>query len=281
MIIQRKGAMGDVLFLSPIVREIKKRNPDMFIGISSYYHNVFDNSPYVDAKGRDLCFKEDREELIDLDGYYESHMNNHPVLLYAERILGDSNLESFALDIFETEYDRIIIDNWLADNIDFEKKTVVCHLGNTWVKMHDHVYEEVVGYLTNKYNIILLGKGTEYTPKCTGWINLLGNQYSIQRIKHLMSKSNLFFGTDSGLQHVASCTPIPQVVCYSFISPEWRRPLNKNNYKAIKADCATPYCAEDKKTIENGEFRGVSCEYMMCCKDIRASQIIDAIEILI
>jgi len=280
MIIQRLGALGDVLMLTPIVRELKRRNPDEFIGISSYYHDIFDNSPYVDAKGRDLCFKKD-EEIINLDGYYEKYMDNHPVNLYAERILGDTELEYKGLEIFETEYDRIIIDNWLADNIDKNKKTVVCHLGNTWVKVHGHVYEEVISYLVNRYNVILIGKGTEYIPKCPGWLNLLGNQYSIQRIKHLIAKSNLFFGTDSGVQHIASTTPIPQVVCYSFVSSEWRRPLNKNNYKALVADCASPACAERRKVIENGEFRGVSCEYQMCSQDIRYNQIINAIELLI
>ena len=278
MIIQRLGALGDTLFLTPIVREIKRRNLDEFIGISSYYHNLFDNNPYVDAKGRNLCFKKKDEEVVDLDGYYEKQMDNHPVKLYAERILGDSNLESFALEIYETEYDRTVIDNWLADNIDKDKKTIVCHLGNTWVKLHDHVYEEVIGYLTSKYNVILLGRGTEYIPKSTGWINLLGNQYSIQRIKHLISKCDLFFGTDSGLSHICSCTDTTSVVCYSFISPEWRKPLNKGNFVPIVANCATPHCAEQNKIIENGEFRGVSCNYQMCSKDIRSSQIVDAIE---
>jgi ADP-heptose:LPS heptosyltransferase len=91
----------------------------------------------------------------------------------------------------------------------------------------------------------------------------------------------LFFGMDSGVSHIASCTPIPQVVCYSFINPEWRRPLNKHNFKGITASCPTPFCAESKKILDNNEFRGVSCEYQMCGQDIRTFQILDSIDILI
>ena len=172
------------------------------------------------------------------------------------------------------------IKEYLTKSLKKNKKTIICHLGNTWVKIHDYVYEEVMGYLTNRYNVILLGKGTEYVPKCPGWLNLLGNQYSIQRIKHLISKCNLFFGTDSGISHICSCTATPSVVVYSFVSPEWRRPLNKGNFVPIVARCSTPACAEDRKIIENGEFRGVNCQYQMCCKDVRANQIVEAIELL-
>lgn len=279
MIIQRKGAMGDVMFLTPVVRELKRRHPDRPIGISSYFYNIFDNSPYVDMAGRNLTSS--TEEIINLDGFYENNMDNHPTLLYAGLILGDTDLEYKGLELFETEHDRIIVDNWLQDNVDFDKKTIVCHLGNTWVKVQDYVLEEVIQELVQRYNVILVGRGTEYIPKCEGWINLTGDKFTIQRLKHLISKSNLFFGMDSGVSHIASCTPIPQVVCYSFINPEWRRPLNKNNFKAIVANCPTAFCAEDKKVLDNNEFRGVSCEYQMCSMDIRASKILDSIELMI
>lgn len=278
MIIKRTGALGDVLFLSPIVKELKRRNPEQFIGISSIYHNIFDNNPYVDAHGRNLASS---DTIINLDGYYENRMANHPVLLYAHKVIGDGLLEYNGLELFESEHDRIVVDNWLADNLDFDKKTIVCHLGITWVQIQDYVLEEVIQRLVKEYNVILIGRGTEYIPKCEGWINLMGDKFNIQRMKHLISKCNLFFGTDSGMSHVASCTPIPQVVCYSFINPAWRRPLNKNNFKAVVANCPNQFCAEDKKIMENNEFRGVSCEYKMCSLDIRTNQILDAIELLL
>lgn len=278
MIIQRKGALGDTLFLTPVVREYRKRYPNKALGICSHFHNIFDNSPYVDMKGRNLISS--TEETINLDGYYEHRMDKHPTLLYAEKILGDTNLEYKGLELFETEHDRIVVDNWLAQNIDFDKKTVICHLGNTWVKLQDYVIEEIIQVLTQYYNVILVGRGTEYVPKCDGWINLTGDIFNIQRMKHLISKCNLFFGMDSGVSHIASCTPVPQVVCYSFINPEWRRPLNKSNFKAITANCPNQFCVERKKVLDGNEFRGVSCEYQMCSLDIRTSQIFDAIELL-
>ena len=274
MIVKRSGALGDVILLTSAVREYKKRYPDKKLFVNTLYPEVFDNSPYVDGTN----IKTKYEHVIDLDGAYEKHMNVHPILLYSDIMFGCIDYEDMSTQLFETEQDMKTVKNWWDNNIDKNKKTIVCHLGNTWVKIHPHVYEEYLGYIISEYNVILVGRGTEYVPSINGYINLTGNVYSIQRLKCLLSLSDMFFGTDSGISHIASCTPVNQLVCFSFVNPLWRRPLNKDNYISVVCDCDTPACAEKNKIIENNEFRGVTCKHQQCSLNITSNILIDATE---
>jgi ADP-heptose:LPS heptosyltransferase len=282
MIIDRKGALGDIILMTPSIREYRRRNPDEYIGIRTLYPEVFLNNPYIDECSKDL--HRPNEKVINLNGEYEKNLNRHPIQAYSEAILGDSDYTSWKLDLFPTEDDRCFVDEWWQKNIKTDKKVIVLHFGITWVPLKSEVLEEVIAQLVKKYEVILVGRkiSKEYYPKnMEGVIDLVDKEWSIHKLQWLIQKSEIFFGSDTGIMHIAATTNTPIACCYSFVNPEFRKPFrDKVLFIPIVSNiCPTPFCAELKRIrVPNGDFGGVNCNTFNCAKDMSANNILEAIE---
>jgi len=270
MIIKRDGALGDVLMMTPAIRELRLRNPDEYVGIDTFYPQVFANSPYVDEAAKGL--RRGGEDVLNLNGQYERDMARHPVNVYAERILGSDGFEAKHLEVFSTEEERLAVDDWWEDHITGGLVFVV-HFGVTWVPMDEIALDDALVHLSKIGTPILIGNpnpGKEYYPaRKIDFVDLVGENWTIQMVHWLIQKSDLFFGMDTGPMHIAATTNTPIVCCYSFVDPFYRRPFRDGvPFEAVGRghECAHSFCAEElKRLTPKGDFAGVKCERKFEC----------------
>ena len=98
ILVRRSGALGDVVLTTPIVRRLKRENPNANIDVLTAYPDVFRDNPCVDTAGPHVgCFDEPRSEhlgsydrFIDLDGAYERRPNLHIISAYMQEAFGDA-----------------------------------------------------------------------------------------------------------------------------------------------------------------------------------------------
>lgn len=283
MIISRKGAMGDMLMLTPLVRELRCIYPDDYIGVETLCSNVFLNSPYVDeAKPK---IDKPKQKTYILDGVYESNFDIHPVDAYARSL--DITLKSKKMELFHTEEDRLLVDSWWNKTIPNNgKPVIVMHLGLTWVPLQAEQFDKLIALVNHKYNLILVGQRnhTEYYPKDNSkFIDLTTSRLSIQQLSWLIEKADGYFGTDTGVLHIAGTTSTPVCACFSYINPESRMPFRECVpfiwVSAIQY-CNAPFCAErNKSTTPSGDFAGVKCDKnFACAQGITAEMMLKGIE---
>ena len=276
MIFVRRGALGDMIMMTPVIREYKKRNPHEKIWIETLCVEAFKNNPYVyHASNTKHGFTDER---INLNGCYEKDFNEHPVFLYAKEAFGNEKLSSgYKLDIFSDreDYDFIREQIFL---LKIDRPIVTCHFGRNWTLVKDEILSSVIDLLIEcGYCVIILGKGVEneYKAPDKNVINLIGRNLSLQQIHALMKYSKLFVGTDTGISHVAFASEIPAIVFYGFVSPECRRPINDIPFLGIKGECELMPCAEKIKNISpNGDFTGVNCKTdYSCVKNLKVDAV--------
>ena len=284
MIIVRKGAMGDVIMLTPAIRELRLQYPKEFIGIQTDCVEVFLNNPYVNVVSANLS--KPNEKIIVLDGAYEKNFDRHPVDVYSEIL--NIKLSSKRTEIFHSYNDRNCI-NALLEKMILKKdlKTIILHFGLTWVPLQPEKFDELIDKLYKKYNLILIGQRnhTEYYPKNNSKvIDLTNIRLSTQQIAWIIEKADLYFGTDTGIMHVAGTTSTPICCCFGYINPEYRKPFRDKNIQFVSINasqyCDTPFCAEKrKKKTQNGDFAGVDCnKCYACAQGITSEMMFDAIE---
>lgn len=287
MIIKRKGALGDVIMMTPAIRQLRLNNPDMYIGIETFFPDVFKNNPYVSEASNKIVKR--NEKIVVLDAYYEKNLDRHPVDCYADGILGsDKELLSKNTELFVDENDRIFVDDWMSQISYGNKKIIVIHFGTTWVPIIGEEFEKVLNFLRKKFIVVLIGRKVsdkEYYPRnLDNVIDLVDKEWSIHKIQWLIEKSDLFFGTDTGVMHIASTTNTPIVCCYSFVNPKNRIPFRDGvDFRSVHVSsnvCSSLFCAEsNKKLCSNGDFGGVKCDKsFICAKKITSKMMIKAIK---
>jgi len=285
MIVVRKGALGDILMTTPAFRELRRRNPNMYIGVRTLFPDVFANSPYVDEAS--VRLDRNNERKLKLDAEYEKDFNRHPAHVYAKAIVGDCEFDWWNLELFPTEKERLYVDEWWNKNVKDAWPVVVLHYGITWVKLQSAEMEKLIQALTKEFKVILVGRKTrskEYYPQFReGVLDLVDAEWSIHKLNWLIQKANMFVGTDTGVMHIAATTTTPIVCCYGFVNPEFRKPFRqKIPFESVVGDmsgCNIPFCAEGNKIkCPNGDFGGVRCKRdYACAKSITAEMILEKV----
>lgn len=285
MIIRRKGALGDMILMTPAIRQLRLDNPNIYIGVETFYPDVFSNSPYVNEAARRII--KPNEKVVELDAHYEKNLDQHPIDAYARAILGHNKLNSKMTDLFVTEKDRHYVDTWWKKSIIPGKRVIVVHFGTTWVPIEGKEFDKLLHYLTKRFVVILVGRKIppkEYYPSnLDGVVSLVDQEWSIHQLQWLIEKSDLFFGTDTGVMHIASTTNTPIVSCYSFVNPEYRKPFRDYvDFKAVvgkKSSCSDLFCAEKlKKLLPSGDFAGPRCPIdYACAKSISSGMMVTQI----
>lgn len=276
MIIKRTRALGDVIMLTPIVREYYYRFKEP-VYVDTLFSDVFKYSPYIST--------ERYGKVIDLDGCYEKNFNEHPIDMYSKKIFKDINLQtSKEVELFCIDDDKIFVDEYLK-NKNINKKIAILHFGMTWAKISLEKLDILTNYFLRSYNVFIVGTGhvDEYFPYNikNDDLNFIVN-WDIHKIKSLMERSEIYFGFDGGVSHLAStCKNLKQVVCYGPVDSECRKPFNKEKFIAITGECENKFCAEkNKKMLDNGECHGINCSFdYKCTKDIDVNYIIEKINL--
>jgi len=243
ILIVRGGALGDVIMTTPIVREIFN-DYDGFceIYVQTGFPDVFKNNPYV--AGVNPTTHQHYDAIYNLMLSYENNPQMHSVAAYGWSVFGNIQLSNYSLELFETNIDSQVVLDKHYDNY------VVIHMRqHDWPakNLRPEFYKDVIDRILNNTSLNIIQVGGSHELAFTGnerLINDLG-KYSIQEMKCLISNAKAFIGMDSGLMHVAACTPAPIIALFSICKEEVRRPLRKDaKFYPIKANIDCYGCLE-------------------------------------
>jgi GT2 family glycosyltransferase len=227
----RKGAMGDVLMLNPIINKLQEENA--FIDIT-----VYTKTPQIFVERRDIKVVSDDASMnkmirdnefttiFNLDSVYENSPEKHIVDAYAEHC----NLKLIKKDLKFNIFKALLPPN--IEEIIKDKKIAIVNPGKNvqphWVgRMWEaNKFDEVCLWLKEKgYFVVAIGETV--TSKLNNIDLELYSKIDIHQANTLIGKAKLFVGIDSFPFHLAQIQDVPSAVFFGSVLPEYRIISNK------------------------------------------------------
>ena len=173
------------------------------------------------------------------------------------------------------EPDETKIRDFVHSALQNEEKKAVIHVGagNAFRDWGIENFSDLIDRLKKeKWNVYIIGNSKEETEKGQllearhGNFNFTG-RLSISETLHLVSRSNIYIGADSGPLHVASLTATPIVALYGPNIPEISGPWRKTGVSIIRHRMDCQPCSQRK------------CIYgiIPCMKNISTDEIYETI----
>jgi ADP-heptose:LPS heptosyltransferase len=213
ILIRRKGAKGDVLMTTPIIKELKKKYPESLLVYETDCPDILKNNPCIDHTERHISKLSDYD--IVLTPRYEDAPGENAIDVMAKQC--GVKLVSRKMDLFLTEDHAM----WAKSKINPSKKYIAFHTGRTWISREWPIERfNAVGqhFLSNGWNIIELGdKSTNHMglgKDCRGC--------SIKQTAALIKECQIFIGVDSVCSNIAKAVGTPACTIYGCASPSTR-----------------------------------------------------------
>lgn len=206
----RKGARGDVLLTTPILKELKKKYPKSLLVYETECPDILVGNPHVDRIERFVPDAKDYD--IVLTPRYEVAMGENAIDTMAKQC--DIKLSEKKLEIALSESHI----NWAKNKINGHRRTIAFHTGRAWASKEwpFDKFIDVIRYYSDKgYGIIEVGnKQTQFSgigTSCRGC--------SIKQTAALIKECCIFVGIDSGCAHLAKAVGTPACVIYGCVHP--------------------------------------------------------------
>lgn len=231
----RKRALGDVLWIEPIVRTLAAKNKKLIV--YTKYNELFDNYPFKNV-------------------HFKTPSTIEKIVIHLESLLGVSlitlNLDNsyevkpdiHFLHAYQTAAKLPIIDDYPKLYLSSKEKTqriiegdyVVLHIESFSDKRYRQVYgidwNTVINFLNSKgYKVVQAGINNQKFD------NSLSIKTNIRELISLIYNSKYFIGLDSGPSHIAASLKIPSVIFFGAIKPELRHFPNLFNGILLKKEC--------------------------------------------
>jgi len=213
ILVDRTAAMGDVLMIEPIIRELKYKYPYSEIYVNTACPTPLAHVDNIHELRMDLTYKYPRtffDKIIMLDFAYENTPMRHVIDSYAEQ-------SGVVLDVGEERIPRYSSKlKWTGKD---SKRLAVCSEGSwtsrTWNlkkwqaflrKLKERGYE-ITEVGTNNY----MGVGENKI-----------NSISLHDTAKIIANSEMFLGFDGGLMHIAQAVGTPVFIIFGCTCPNYR-----------------------------------------------------------
>ncbi len=255
ILVVRAGAMGDVILLTPIIREIfNRRGGECSIDVATRYPEVFKNSPYVSKVYSPSGLRKSRKNydlIINLDMAIERNKSMHITTVYKFYAFGVVEAMDDQPELFSTLQDKLAIQELIKI---FPQGYIVCHNRDDESQPYRNValkdWKKLLQKVSEHTGLPVLqvgGKGDVGIEGGKGLIDMRG-KFSLQELRELVASSKLFIGTDAGPLHVASCTSTPIVAFFTLAHHSVRQPLRRdlaNQFVPITPQVSCYGCAKE------------------------------------
>jgi len=221
----RKRALGDVLWIEPIINELSNRYKKVVV--ISRFNDLFLYYPVPN-----VVFKADLslfEKLayhlerilgvslffINLELSYEKKPKLH--LLHAYQTIAQLPIKEVYPNLFLSDKEKIA-DRELG-------KYVVLHIVSFTTKNYRKVFgidwDEVVSFFNQKgYKVVVVGDDNNALT------NTITFNKSIRQLISLIYNCSLFVGIDSGPSHIATSLKKPAIIFFGAVNPQYRHFTN-------------------------------------------------------
>jgi ADP-heptose:LPS heptosyltransferase len=213
----RKGALGDVLMCTPVLRELKRRNPNCHIRFYTQFGALVNGLTYID-------------EVLPYDqktagALYISYEESVPPEVHLSRIMGDS----VGLNIIDTRPDciargdlvegyRQLLAHLPRPHIVFLRRSSAWTPNKNWP---DPNWVALIASLASNATVIEIGQ----EETAAGAINNgnyvdMRSKTSLEELAALVAACDLYTGPVSGPMHIAVAVGTPCVtICGGYESP--------------------------------------------------------------
>jgi ADP-heptose:LPS heptosyltransferase len=264
ILVRRRAALGDVIMSTGVVRELKSRY-NCQIDIATEFPNVYDNNPHVRAIYHTESMPEVKnyDLYINLDDAYEYNPVNHYLDSYFYRAFGASNVANKQPELFATESDVEIVNQFFQNNeID---DYIVVHIRqwywplknmswDTWFAVFERLFTE-----RTDFKIVCVGGDRDGYVEHPLFVDAR-DQLSVQQQKLLMNNARCFVGTDSGPYHIASASTTNIISLHTHLLPDRILPRDQNAVAILSGvDCVG--CNDNQQRpvrqviCKHGDFR--------------------------
>ena len=229
VLILRGGGLGDLLLLTPALRELKQQWPhcNVSLACSPYMQRALLHNPNVDqlTNRRHAYSQAPYDFLADLEGYVERSPKTATVsrsLLFAQA-LGLTALSDLRLDYTIEDTDRTWAKQVLQPLREGKRPLIAVQPHGSNPARHPRAHlmcKAIAAMLEQGWNVVTLGSQTP----AEGWgasLDLCG-QTDVGQAGGIIDAADAYFGMDSGLTHLANALDKPTVALYGPIHPDLR-----------------------------------------------------------
>lgn len=268
----RKGANGDMLMLTPVIRALKDKYPLSNITITTDCGEILGGNPYVHSI-IDKPMGHKADITIDLNNTYEAQPGKHVVDCYYEA----ANIEPTY-----RQPEIYLPDDIGKDVPDLPDNYIVIDLGITWQNRTWPLssYENLIKTIKKEFSDInIVGIGKDITRNIKG-IDTRFNM-SMHEAAYCVSKSILFIGHEGFISHMAEAFDKPRVIIPGCTCPDefiWRSGneivLQDESLECLNCNVWAPY-PRDRDQCLRPDGRPV------CLTNITSNMVIDNVKEII
>lgn len=247
ILVVRKAAIGDVIMITGVIRELKKRyGSNANIDVVTEKMAVFRNNPHVrtvmhpasdiDVNNYDIY--------INLDDAYEKNLGIHYVDNFFYRTFGTIDMDK-SVELFPTDADKLKVDEDIKTIGD---KFIVVHLRNWYWPVKNismdvwfNIFVKLFEKRTDFKVVVVGGESDHFVQDHPLFVDYRG-RYNDQELKHLCDRSACFVGIDSGPYWVAAASKTHIVALLTNLLPERILP---HRYLTLGGNCTAFSTLED------------------------------------
>jgi ADP-heptose:LPS heptosyltransferase len=215
----RGGQLGDVLMCTPVVRELKRRNPSCYIRFYTNYGPLVNGLPYID----EVLPYDARPARVIFMSYEEAI----PPEVHLSRIIGDS----VGLKVTDTRPDCIIhpdlVERYTESFAHLPSPRIVfLRRASAWTpnkNWPDPSWVTLIASLARRATMIEIGQedenGVTGAIASRNYVDLRGKT-SLEELAAVVACADLYVGPVSGPMHIAGAVGTPSVtICGGYESP--------------------------------------------------------------
>ena len=248
----RKRALGDVLWIEPVIRQLAGENKKVIV--FTKYPELFLNYPLSNVQFRyelgifgKIFWKLESLlgttfRFINLEGAYEQHPKMHLLHAYQEK----------AGQPKTSEYPRIYFSpKEIETRLVKDEKYAVFHLDSA----SSRNFRKVYGVDWNFIAAMLIQQGFKIYQVGKQGQPIEGAAYLATTVREmilLIKNSKLFIGLDSGPSHIAASLKIPSIIFFGAVNPIFRHFLDKFNGVIMQQYCEYAGCYHEKANSVDG-----------------------------
>ena len=284
ILVQRRAAIGDVIMITGVVRELKRRYGERAnIDVATDFFEVFRNNPHI----RNIITvngakPEHYDVYVNLDDAYEYNPENHYVDGYFFRTFG--NIEPFdkSVELFPSDKDREEVN---ADLQDIGNKFIVVHMRNwhwgaknismdIWFDVYAKIFEQ-----TTDFKVVCVGGSTDHAVEDHPLFFDARNRYNSQQLKYLCDHARCFVGIDSGPFQCAAASSTHIIGLLTHLLPGYIMPYRKRELGYNTTAIPTEENCRGCNSRQARPVRQINCEKTNypCTNNFDTDTIADAI----
>lgn len=273
ILIKRDGAIGDVLLITPVIRAIKKDNPETTITVETKCPDVLYNNPMISKIINDEPDVSKYTHVYDLNMSYENDPRKHIVKKYSEIIgvVADDTRSEIYLTEDEIRTGEIINSSrWVAVDVSKTWESRTWDYDN-WCKLTDLLRKK-------QYKVVTVSRKLNNGEKIPNIGEDIRMVYidNIRKCAAIISKCCCFVGVDSGMAHISQAMKVPSVILYGCTNPEYRQIFDGKTIPVMDTTLTCRPCHHEPPFPRNMTV----CKYKTnaCMKNITPQMVLSKVQ---